>query len=417
MRKNLYLLVRAYNDLDCRIPLIMEFANQGKYKISVICIPTNNGIGDLKNHELISVLQKANIQYKTIFDINNNHFIKLLFRLYSILKIDSNIVGRFVFRIKKYIFKIIVYFSYNYNSWFINIIKSFSNGIIIADEIVFHKNRSFFIDELLYHKDNYSIYSIFTGQNPFLNLWQNEENRIVVFKKFESKGIPFFVPSENDLRIIQINYPDENVITVGNTRFDSSWIEKLSSIAKEKIARDKVLNKAYKHNIVFMMAKIEYGVDLDNIIELINECSKIENALVILKPHTRGMTIDSWGHRLDNNVMDGSKYGSNELTEWSDTVLFTSSTIIFQAMMLHKKIVFLKYCQKYKTIFDKEPSICVAQNLQQTIDYVKKVSIDSIDTKGLDKFVRRHTQNSIPDGLVCKSVVNLIENIEGKTCA
>ena len=63
MRKNLYLLVRAYNDLDCRIPLIMEFANQGKYKISVICIPTNNGIGDLKNHELISVLQKANIQY------------------------------------------------------------------------------------------------------------------------------------------------------------------------------------------------------------------------------------------------------------------------------------------------------------------------------------------------------------------
>ena len=76
--------------------------------------------------------------------------------------------------------------------------------------------------------------------------------------------------------------------------------------------------------------------------------------------------------------------------------------------MLHKKVIFLKYCQKYETIFDSLSSICVAQSLQDSIDYVKNVSIDSMDTKGIDEFIRVHTHNGLADGLVCKSVVNLI---------
>ena len=76
--------------------------------------------------------------------------------------------------------------------------------------------------------------------------------------------------------------------------------------------------------------------------------------------------------------------------------------------MLHKKVVFLKYCQKYETIFENLSSICVAQSLQDSIDYVNNVSIDSMDTKEIDEFIRVHTHNGLVDGLVCKLVVNLI---------
>jgi len=416
MTKKVFFLIRAYNDLDCRLSLINNFANQSQYKVSIISIPTNNGINDFKHHEILGYLDNSNVHYQTIFDLNNRYIPKILYWLYNIIQPRKGVIGIIFNRLKQKIFKVIVFISYRSNYWFEDIIKSFDKSIIIIDEVVFQKNRSFFVDELIEHKDHFSIYSFITGQDTYLNLWHDKDISIP-FEKLPSLEIPLFVPSENDRRINQKNFPDVKVITVGNTRFDLPWVKKLSSLAKKDIKANDMLKKTCEHKIIFMLSKIEYGVDLDNIIEIINECAKINNSLVILKPHTRGMTIDIWKDRLNSSVLDGSVYSSSVLIEWADTVLFTGSSIVFQAMILHKKVIFLKYCQKYETIFDKVSSICLSQNLQNTIDYVKKVSIDSIDSIGLDKFVKVHTQNGLSGGIVCKSVVNLIENMEGKNRA
>jgi hypothetical protein len=164
-----------------------------------------------------------------------------------------------------------------------------------------------------------------------------------------------------------------------------------------------------------MLSKIEYGVDLENIIEVINNCAKMNNSLVILKPHTRGMKIDTWRDKLNPAVIDGSRFSSSVLIEWAHTVLFTGSSIIFQAMIMHKNVVFLKYCQKYETIFDNISSICVSESLMDTIEYIENRPIKLIDTKELDEFVRVNTHNGLNDGYVCKSVVSFIEKMEKKT--
>ena len=49
---------------------------------------------------------------------------------------------------------------------------------------------------------------------------------------------------------------------------------------KKDIESDNLLKTTCRHKIIFMLSKIEYGVDLDNIIEIINECAKINNSLV-----------------------------------------------------------------------------------------------------------------------------------------
>ena len=407
MNKKVFFLIRAYNDLDCRLSLINYIANQGQYKVSIIGIPTNNGINDFKQHEILRYLDNTNVHYQTIFDLNNRYIPKILYWLYNLFQPRKGIIGKIFNRLKQKIFKVIVFISYKSNYWFKDIVKSFYNSIIIMDEIAFQKSRSFFVDELIEHKDHFSIYSFMTGQDSYLNLWHDKDISIP-FERLPSIEIPFFVPSDNDRRINQKNFPGVKVTTVGNTRFDSDWVQKVSNISKKDIESDNLLKTPYRHKIIFMLSKIEYGIDLDNTIEIINECAKINNSLVILKPHTRGMTIDTWRSKLGQRVVDGSNYSSSILTEWSDTVLFTGSSIIFQAMMLYKKVIFLKYCQKYETIFDSLSSICVAQSLQETIDYVKNRSIESIDTKGIDEFIRVHTHNGLADGLVCKSIVNLI---------
>ena len=411
MKKKVFFLIRGYNDLDCRLSLINNFANQSQYKVSMIGIPTNNGINDYKNHEILRYLVNSNVHYQTIFDLNKTLSIKTLFWFYNIFKPCDGILGKICNRIILKLFKVIVYISYKSSYWFDDLIKSFYNAIIIIDEIAFQKNRSFFVDELINQKDHFSIYSFTTGQDTYLNLWYDKD-KSVLFKTPVKINIPLFVPSDNDNRINKRSHPAEQIITIGNTRFDSAWIKKLSTVSKIKIKSDKLLKKHYKYKITFMLSKIEYGVDLDNIIELINECTHINDTLVILKPHTRGMTINNWKNNLHPNIVDGNSYSSSELIEWADTVLFTGSSIIYQAMILHKKVIFLKYCQKYKTIFDNLSAVCVAQNLDNALHYIKNVPKDQVDTKGLNEFVNMNSQNSIIDGLVCESVVNLIEKME-----
>ena len=68
MNKKVFFLIRAYNDLDCRLSLINNIANQSQYKVSIIGIPTNNGINDFKHHEILGYLDNSNVHYQTIFD-------------------------------------------------------------------------------------------------------------------------------------------------------------------------------------------------------------------------------------------------------------------------------------------------------------------------------------------------------------
>jgi len=44
-KNKVFFLTRAYNDLDCRMPLALEFCKNKKYEsVNIIGIPTNKGI-------------------------------------------------------------------------------------------------------------------------------------------------------------------------------------------------------------------------------------------------------------------------------------------------------------------------------------------------------------------------------------
>ena len=50
--------IRAYNDLDCRIPTILFLANEKKIKVNVFFYPTKNGFYNPDNYENISILKR-----------------------------------------------------------------------------------------------------------------------------------------------------------------------------------------------------------------------------------------------------------------------------------------------------------------------------------------------------------------------
>ena len=66
--QQLYLLARGYNDIDCRLPLLMEFLKDKKYLVHIVVIPTNSGIYDVKTHDHYQFMIEKGIIVTNIYE-------------------------------------------------------------------------------------------------------------------------------------------------------------------------------------------------------------------------------------------------------------------------------------------------------------------------------------------------------------
>ena len=419
MKDKVVHFVRAYNDLDCRIPLLLEFHKDPRYKsVKVIGIPTNRGIHDPNNHELASFLIGKGIEITTIYELSRyQQSLKLFYAVQHFFDHRPNIpfINKVLRKARYVSFKGIFFGSRRNKAWVRGVLKALDSTIVIVDEIAFQKGRSFFIDELITNRNfyNYSLYCFITGQDTYLDQWRDTES----YRESRLEcipDIPLFVPGENDKTLLGRRLPAKTIDVVGNSRFDAEWMHTLSGIMATKIKEDPRLSRPCAKKIVFMLSKVEYGVDLQNIVETINRCAQIENAIVIVKPHTRGMKLADLGSPLDDQILDGAIFSSSELTEWADSILFTGSSIIFQAMLLEKQAIFLKYCQRYGTIFDESSAVLIADHVNDVVDFITCSHKYLIDWVESCRFLREHVHNGISSGLVCEYIKRKIELEEKK---
>jgi hypothetical protein len=388
MKKKISFFIRAYNDLDCRMPLILSFAGDSRFEVSLISYPTNNGFYNIENYENFQLIKKNN-NIKLINSMlykNNNIIFLFLYYLNHFLqnflfkKINFSKSNKIFFHFFRYFEKSLI----TYNKKNFQLLKSvIKNSTIILDDIILDMNRSDFLSKILELKLHRKIISIQTGQDTYIDLNRSKKSNLI--KRKELIVDKFLVPSINDKRVFKSLNIKNNISVVGNTRFEKNWIRKLNTKSK----RLKINN--LKNNIVFMLSKIEYGVDVSKLIRTIESFAKIKNTLIIIKPHTRGMNIDSIIRKLKYpNILNGLYMDSSSLIKWSNIVCFTGSSIIFQAMILGKKCIFLKNCLNSKSIFDKSSAVI-------KINHYKEVD-DSIHIKNskkyIDSFLKRHLYNN-----------------------
>jgi len=405
---NVFFLVRAYNDFDCRLPLMLEFSKDSNYCVNVIVYPTNKGINYINSHNLYNYAQDHGITIKTIFDFNNFFLLKILSRFYFFIRDSESKNSLFINRFRSYlarkIFASISLLSKRNSFFFTEIFLAFKGSIIVIDEIVFTGKRSFFVDELRdYWKRNLNFYlcSFVTGQNIFLNL--NNPLHVSSDNLGEELDIPLFVPGPNDQKLWQLKYPKQNIEIVGNTRFDSFWIQTLNGIYNHSLSINESGNKTIK--IVFMLSKLEYGVNSEEIINSINACSMMDNVIVIVKPHTRGMKLEDLTCKINDKVIDGSQYSSSDLINWANYVTFTGSSIVFHAILSHKFVIYLKYCHIFETIFDSIDKKFIANNLDELLLIIKNHK----EAVNYDRnFISIQIHNKNLSGNICNNIKNKI---------
>ena len=379
--------IRAYNDLDCRLPLILYLSKKKKFKINVFFYPTNNSFFNYETYENISLIKKKNIKlYSFINFIYNSNFVKFYFYLSNFFK--NLFYDIIFFRKNKFFLKSLVvldgfflkYIRYDERK----IVSLLKKNIFIFDDIILNKFRSNFILFLEKIKIQKKIYAIQTGQDTYINLKRNNSQK--KNKKSELLTSRFFVPSLNDKNIFK-NKIQNDIYVLGNTRFEKNWIYYLNRNAK-KIK----INNCNRYKIVFMLSKLEYGIKLKSLINTLEYLGKMKDVTLILKPHTRGMELKKFFNKNKySNILNGEQYDSTSLIKWSDQILFTGSSIIFQAMVLNKKCIFLKNCLFVKSIFDQTNSVFKVEKLSQLSDIIRS-------KKSKKKFVNSFIKKTVYNG-------------------
>ena len=392
------LISRSFNDLDCRLPLVLQLQQHSNINVKVIIIPTSTSSGLTVKHDaalqLVSdITHFVNIGVKgwklkllelgsKIFEQSQNEKIKGIFwsrfwRVFYRTLIKTNNV--------KNIFE-----------------KTLENSIVIIDEIMLQNNRSIVTKWISEFKAPEHILCMQHGQNLYLNLWYEKKVEDINLKR--KLRFPIFSASSNDRRLLLEKIDSSLVHVVGNTRFDKKWIKKLENEIFPEPHQD--LPKYNGIKVSFLMSKMEYGLQEDEVYALINEISELPNVKLVLKPHTRGMVISNSRLLKKQGVIVAGHISSSQIIDWSDIVLGTGSSIFLEAIVKNKHIIYLQKLQKYKMLLEELPDSCRLMLGEHFSKKLIKWDENGDDALKARNFILKHSWNNIEDGNICECFID-----------
>lgn len=140
---------------------------------------------------------------------------------------------------------------------------------------------------------------------------------------------------------------------LGLARFTSQWLDRLASLpagtAKEPVG--------YKPRLVWFPTWL-MACDLDEVDATIKVLDEFSDRLdIVLKVHTRNPAneMSDYGRRLPEGSrirLVGNEEESFAMTRWADYVLITQSSIIYDAFLLDKPVLYLKYTHDFDCMWD-----------------------------------------------------------------
>ena len=390
-KRDIIILIRAYNDLDIQLSLIDKLAQDGRFNLRVIGYPCDGDIGMPNAHEAISYFtDQYDITIETVLDKTPaTLFLRVLHRIERRL---AAIKRKKLARLKSFKFVLSVFhvavlkiMRRNLNAalpWLDRVCQDWNPAAIIMDEACVQKGRSYMIDKILPEKieQGTKLYAIQTGQMVYADAAPNKAAGITtqtekVRRDTRSCVHRFMIPSALDAKAVKNNFPKEAPEIHGNLRMDPTWLKKLHQdiLVPPYEAKENYAVRLPKGGprVVFMLSKLGYGIELEEIRKTISAVCNIEGIACAIKPHTRGMKFDFMSEKEINGATIVPDMPSAALIEWADIILFTGSGIAFHALVLGKRAGFLKHCQYLETIFDSGEVCDLFQSCTETVSFLK----------------------------------------------
>jgi hypothetical protein len=273
-------------------------------------------------------------------------------------------------------------------SWARFILEKSAARILCFDWVSPHR---YVVNVLLMAAEQMSIptlslpHGIFVYTNDSVTIEAGDDERN--YNKF---NLYDHVVVQNDLFkevIVKSGISREKIIVLGSARYCSEWMKQ-----NKKILPRKHVSKgenAEKLKVVFMTTRPKYRIDVEKMLKTFDMLSKISEIELVVKPHTRSGKEASIYKDLP--VTNVSALSSVELCEWADVMLVIGSSILIEALVQHKPVLYLKYLHENITLYE-QLEACWAIHSDAEIKrallslHGNKKGVPYSD-KGIDKFL------------------------------
>jgi hypothetical protein len=188
-------------------------------------------------------------------------------------------------------------------------------------------------------------HGVYLYTNEFTKPASSAKQKFYKFNRFD------YVIVQNQLRkdvLAKSGISREKIWVLGSARFCSEWIGQNKKILPRMIKSNG--RGIGKLKVVFMPSKPRCRVDVERMHNTINILASLPKIEVVVKPHTR-TGREAW--LFDNMPLSNvSRVHTPELFEWADVVLIIGSSVITEALVQGKPVLYLKYLHANTMLFE-----------------------------------------------------------------
>jgi hypothetical protein len=109
-----------------------------------------------------------------------------------------------------------------------------------------------------------------------------------------------------------------------------------------------------------MTTRFAFQIDVDRMLKTFDLLSKINDIEVTVKPHTRTGKEGAFYDTLP--LKNSADISSVELCEWADVILVIASSIIVEALVQNKPVLYLKYLHANTTQYEEMGACWTIEN-------------------------------------------------------
>jgi len=198
-----------------------------------------------------------------------------------------------------------------------------------------------------------------------------ETRRFAKFNRFD------YIIASDKLRkdiIAKAGVSENKIAVLGSARYCRSWLEINNEIVPK--ATDKFSKRSEKLRVVLMPSKPQCRLDLERMFASCQLIADLDGIQAVIKPHTRTNTIGQFGNYP---LPDVSHVLTADLCGWADVLLVVGSSVITEALMRGKPVLYLKYLHDNTTLFEELGACWIIHN-----DFELKNALVSLQTQKAD---------------------------------
>jgi UDP-N-acetylglucosamine 2-epimerase len=162
--------------------------------------------------------------------------------------------------------------------------------------------------------------------------------------------------------MVECGVEPEKILVMGSTRFCSEW----HAIYKSIIPADdgKLPKASSKLKIVYFDHTESLRLNVKAIEQALIEISKLDYVELIVKPTTGSNQYSS--QAVQSISQSGVDIHSNKLVEWADVIMGSTSSILLEAFLYKKPLLYPRYFHENGQLYD-QMNACIAVNDQSAL--------------------------------------------------